>query len=159
MRKLYNLLHETPDSLIERVREDFPGWDISIDENLAFYYWHFENIEAGTKPCTIRYKPDHIRLPKPPIGNLWWIPCSATDPDDRAYKRDMGLLGLSSVLVSTVEDMLEEDAQMDGFADKEEMIAGISDIYNRDLQPNDVLTMYIWTEHDLNELLTMYDLG
>lgn len=132
---------QSKEDITRLVQEDFLGVRIYFDEELSFYNFFIPEIEDGTKNCTIRFKPSVIRMPFGIDGSSV-LPCYATDPEGKKPKEKVGLVQLDLVVVSDVADFPEKLAQQDGFGSKEHMIAGISEIYNHELQPTDYLSLY-----------------
>ncbi|MDP2909274.1 MAG: ASCH domain-containing protein [Nanoarchaeota archaeon] len=133
------------EKLVEEVKKDFPGAEIHLDKELAFYHFYIPEIEEDIKKYTIRFRPGCIRLPSGIVAgsrSTGFVPCYETDPSDKAYRKEVGHIRVTDVLVSTVKDFSAEDARLDGFKNKREMVKRVSEIYNYKLKPDDYISMY-----------------
>lgn len=88
MMRLY-IPGKDPSELVKKVERDFPGMKIKIDKELAFYNYLISKIESREEICTIRFRPNTIRIPGGANGIVDWI---ETSPTDKNYHKQLGTI-------------------------------------------------------------------
>ena len=129
--------------LVNKVKRDFPGLEIKVDEELAFYNHLTPLIKSREEICTVRFRPNTVRIPGGEWGVVPWI---ETDPNDRNYRKQIGSIRIPLLVVADVESFPLGFVLLDEYSSKEEMIADIQDIYDCTLKQSDVLSGYILGE-------------
>jgi len=131
--------HRGSENLERQVREDFPGQDVRVDEELAFYRTITPLIEERQELCTIRFRPGTVRIPGY-YGDLPWI---ETDADDPEHRQRLGIIRVPLIVVARLEEFPAGFARLDGYLTKDSMVEDIEGIYSCTLQPTDVLSGYV----------------
>lgn len=129
--------------LVKKIENDFPDLGIKVDEELVFYKHLIPLVESREEICTIRFRPNTVRIPGGEYGVLPWV---ETDPNDKSYRKQIGTIKIPLVVVADIQNFPLGFTLLDEYHSKEEMIADIQDIYNCILKPTDILSGYILGE-------------
>jgi hypothetical protein len=125
--------------LKETVEKDFPGFSLHLDSRLNFTPDnHPEFCEHA--PYTVRYyAPNIVRLPKHPENNDFLD--AILIADDKKEKLGVIRIG-GEVAVWYAKNFPSKAAQLCGFDDKRHMMWELSQMYRKDMLPDDVLSLY-----------------
>ncbi len=116
---------------------------IKIDNELAFYGYLTPKIKSKEEICTIRFRPNTIRIPGGANGIVDWI---ETSPTDKNYHKQLGTIRIPLVVVADLESFPEGLALLDDYSSKKKMIEDIQEIYGCTLKPEDILSGYMLGE-------------
>lgn len=128
MKKKYSL-EQSIDSIILRAITDFNSPQIELDEQL--YFFDAKYLKDDVQDYVIRFRKDCLMLPSGKV-----LPCVALD-----YKF-LGRVRIEEVLVSTIIDLADEDAQMCYFENKEDLLETFSRIHQHKFKPDDFISIY-----------------
>ncbi len=124
-------------------RKDFPGLEIKVDKELVFYKHLTPLIDLRKEICTIRFRPNTIRIPGGEYGVVPWI---ETDPNDERYGEQIGTIKIPLIVVADLESFPLGLALLGEYSNKEEMIENIQNSYNHILTKEDILSAYFLGE-------------
>jgi hypothetical protein len=149
MIRTYHPYIESLNEIEQRVRENFPNRDVHLDDGLNLTEDYFLPIITGEKNNIVLFCPEKIRTP---TGNCNTLRCFANYPEYDGFREERGIMRLSNVIISSVEEfpehLLLEAGYIDeeGNADKEEMIEDLSLRYTHQVKPEDMVSQYFWTK-------------
>lgn len=125
------------DSLVQRVTEDFPKYEISPDKDMKFYSYHNERLLNGQKTSTLRFANNAIRVPAEPT--LDWV---ETTPESPRAGPTIGDILLKRVIVSTIRELTKEDLALDGYKNKQHIRQTVQDIWGVNPTLDDYVSIY-----------------
>lgn len=129
----------------EAVKRDFPEFSLETDSELRLFSDLIPKLESGEKRLTIRFKPEHVRVPLCDSAPRNLLPVYETYRDGDG-KNLVGGIYVPKIIVAHARDFPEELARLDGFKDLDDMMQGMSKIYHpihgRDLNKDDPLSCY-----------------
>ena len=117
-------IYEINEKLEENLKKDFPDIMFKVDNEMLMYKEFLSRVFLEEKKTTIRYKKGFLRYP-----SSRHLPLFETSQDDKEMKRIKGTITLETITIKTISELTDEDAKIDGFKSKEELLEVLKKIY------------------------------